>query len=57
MNDLDVEKASSGEILASLFEKCDFVFDTVTILNFALIQFGRVFGRWFDVIKGKYLVN
>ena len=37
MNDLDIEKASSGGFLASLFEKYDFALDTVTILSLALI--------------------
>ena len=31
-NDLDVKKAMSGEIPASLFKKYDFIFDTVTAL-------------------------
>ena len=57
MNNLDVENASAGGFLASLFEKYDFALDTVTILNLALIEFGRVFDWWFDVIKGKYLAN
>ena len=30
INDLDVKKALSGEIPASLFKKCDFIFNTVT---------------------------
>ena len=29
INDLDVNKASYGEILASLIKKCDFAIDTV----------------------------
>ena len=31
INDLDIKKASSGEIPTYLFKKCDFILDTVTI--------------------------
>ena len=30
-NDLDIKKASSGEIPTYLFKKCDFILDTVTV--------------------------
>ena len=31
INDLDIKKASSGEIPAYLFKKCDFILGNVTI--------------------------
>ena len=31
INDLDIKKLSSGEVLAYFFKRCDFFMDTVTV--------------------------
>ena len=31
INDLEIKKASSGEIPTYLFKKCDFILDTITV--------------------------